>query len=79
LSATVNKPGAIHGENACFLPLKQLDQDYYAPRIIQVRQSCFRSMIGSILVQNIPHFLQIKQNLPSNLIRIFRLLEPILV
>lgn len=29
--------GARHGEDACFLPLKQLDQDYYAPRIIQVR------------------------------------------
>lgn len=28
--------GSLHGENACFLPLKQLDQDYYAPRIIQV-------------------------------------------
>lgn len=29
--------GALHGETSCFLPLKQLDQDYYAPRIIQVR------------------------------------------
>lgn len=29
--------GCLHGENACFLPIKQLDQDYYAPRIIQVR------------------------------------------
>ena len=28
--------GSLHGENACFLPIKQLDQDYYAPRIIQV-------------------------------------------
>ena len=25
-----------HGENNCFLPLKQLDQDYCAPRIVQV-------------------------------------------
>lgn len=32
-------PGSIHGQNACFLPLKQLDQDYYAPRIVQVRRS----------------------------------------
>ena len=29
--------GNVHGEGSCFLPLKQLDQDYYAPRIIQVR------------------------------------------
>ena len=29
----------LHGQNSCFLPLKQLDQDYYAPRIIQVRES----------------------------------------
>lgn len=25
-----------HGENNCFLPLKQLDQDYCAPRIVQI-------------------------------------------
>lgn len=29
--------GSLHGQNSCFLPLKQLDQDYYAPRIVQVR------------------------------------------
>lgn len=28
--------GNLHGQNSCFLPLKQLDQDYYAPRIIQI-------------------------------------------
>uniref|UniRef100_A0A7R9ZQZ4 Rubisco accumulation factor 1 C-terminal domain-containing protein n=1 Tax=Craspedostauros australis TaxID=1486917 RepID=A0A7R9ZQZ4_9STRA len=28
--------GSLHGENSCFLPLKQLDQDYYAPRIVQI-------------------------------------------
>ena len=28
--------GNKHGENSCFLPLEQLDQDYYAPRIVQV-------------------------------------------
>lgn len=28
--------GSLHGENSCFLPVKQLDQDYYAPRIIQI-------------------------------------------
>ncbi|CAB9497639.1 expressed unknown protein [Seminavis robusta] len=26
----------LHGQNSCFLPLKQLDQDYFAPRIIQI-------------------------------------------
>ena len=29
--------GSVHGQNSCFLPLKQLDQDYYSPRIVQVR------------------------------------------
>lgn len=28
--------GSLHGENSCFLPLKQCDQDWYAPRIIQI-------------------------------------------
>jgi Rubisco Assembly chaperone C-terminal domain len=28
--------GSLHGENACFMPLKQLDQDSYAPRIVHV-------------------------------------------
>ncbi|KAG7353430.1 hypothetical protein IV203_002785 [Nitzschia inconspicua] len=28
--------GSLHGQNSCFLPLKQLDQDYYAPRIVQI-------------------------------------------
>jgi len=28
--------GNLHGQNACFLPLQQLDSDYYAPRIIQI-------------------------------------------
>lgn len=27
---------SLHGENSCFMPVKQLDQDYYAPRIIQI-------------------------------------------
>ena len=31
-----------HGEGACFLPLKQLDQDYNAPRIFQVSCSLLR-------------------------------------
>lgn len=37
LQSTADSIGGIHGENSCFLPLKQLDQDYYAPRIVQVR------------------------------------------
>lgn len=28
--------GARHGENSCFLPLEQCDEEYYAPRIVQV-------------------------------------------
>mmetsp|Transcript_96933 Transcript_96933/g.279799 ORF Transcript_96933/g.279799 Transcript_96933/m.279799 type:complete len:217 (+) Transcript_96933:191-841(+) len=28
--------GSLHGQNSCFLPLKQLDQDYFAPRIVQI-------------------------------------------
>jgi len=34
----ISSSGSLHGQNACFLPLKQLDQDYFAPRIIQVRK-----------------------------------------
>ena len=25
-----------HGQDACFLPIKQLEQDYFAPRIVQI-------------------------------------------
>lgn len=32
----VQKAGYLHGQNACFLPLKQLDQDSYSPRIVQI-------------------------------------------
>jgi len=28
--------GCFHGDNSCFMPLKQLEQDYYAPRIVQI-------------------------------------------
>lgn len=27
---------SLHGQNACFLPLKQLDQDHFTPRIFQI-------------------------------------------
>lgn len=30
---------SLHGENSCFLPLEQLDQDYYPPRIVQIAGS----------------------------------------
>ena len=33
--------GSLHGQNSCFLPLKQLDQDYCAPRIVQVCYTIF--------------------------------------
>lgn len=36
LHATPATKGSLHGQNSCFLPLKQLDQDYYAPRIVQI-------------------------------------------
>jgi len=29
----------VHGEASCFLPLAQMDQDYYAPRIVQIAGS----------------------------------------
>jgi len=28
--------GSLHGENSCFLPCRQLDDDYIAPRILQI-------------------------------------------
>ena len=38
LAATpVQQTGNLHGQGSCFLPLQQLDQDFYAPRIVQVR------------------------------------------
>ena len=36
-SSVLNSAGNLHGEGACFLPLQQMESDYYAPRIIQVR------------------------------------------
>ena len=36
LHASVQSTGSLHGQNSCFLPLEQLDQEYYAPRILQV-------------------------------------------
>mmetsp|Transcript_4998 Transcript_4998/g.7326 ORF Transcript_4998/g.7326 Transcript_4998/m.7326 type:complete len:181 (-) Transcript_4998:35-577(-) len=28
--------GNLHGQGSCFLPLRQLDQEYHAPRIVQI-------------------------------------------
>ena len=30
-------PGNLHGQSACFLPILQNDDEYIAPRIVQVR------------------------------------------
>mmetsp|Transcript_12361 Transcript_12361/g.18116 ORF Transcript_12361/g.18116 Transcript_12361/m.18116 type:complete len:218 (-) Transcript_12361:54-707(-) len=30
---------SLHGDSSCFLPLQQLDQDYFAPRIVQIAGS----------------------------------------
>ena len=35
-SALGMSAGYLHGEGSCFMPIKQLDQDYYAPRIVQI-------------------------------------------
>jgi hypothetical protein len=35
-ASAIHATGNTHGQESCFLPLKQLDQDYYAPRIIQI-------------------------------------------
>jgi hypothetical protein len=43
--------GNTHGQNSCFLPLQQLDQDYYAPRIVQVRYN--------IIISTGPLFLRV--------------------
>ena len=37
MSTSSSSIGAVHGENSCFLPLEQCDNEYYAPRILQVR------------------------------------------
>lgn len=36
LRSSPTMSGSLHGQNACFLPLKQLDQDYHSPRIVQI-------------------------------------------
>lgn len=36
VSGSASSSGSLHGQNACFLPLKQLDQDSYSPRIVQI-------------------------------------------
>lgn len=48
--------GGLHGENSCFLPLKQLDQDYYAPRIVQVRIQifvCQKPFLSGIMMRSV--------------------------
>mmetsp|Transcript_4203 Transcript_4203/g.8897 ORF Transcript_4203/g.8897 Transcript_4203/m.8897 type:complete len:254 (-) Transcript_4203:450-1211(-) len=36
LRSTAEDTGSLHGQNSCFLPLQQLDQDYFAPRVVQI-------------------------------------------
>jgi len=36
--------GNMHGESSCFMPLMQNDEDYVAPRTVQVRVSLFLYM-----------------------------------
>jgi Rubisco Assembly chaperone C-terminal domain len=36
---SIHMSGNIHGENSCFLPLNQLEQDFMAPRIVQIAGS----------------------------------------
>jgi len=36
LSMSTTSLGGLHGENSCFLPLEQVDEEHYAPRIVQV-------------------------------------------
>ena len=46
-TASASAAGSIHGENSCFLPLLQNDDEYIAPRIVQVR--CFHTNISPFL------------------------------
>eukprot|EP00558_Chaetoceros_sp_UNC1202_P009003 CAMPEP_0197247050 /NCGR_PEP_ID=MMETSP1429-20130617/26065_1 /TAXON_ID=49237 /ORGANISM="Chaetoceros sp., Strain UNC1202" /LENGTH=188 /DNA_ID=CAMNT_0042707857 /DNA_START=218 /DNA_END=784 /DNA_ORIENTATION=+ len=34
--SSISAAGNVHGQNSCFLPLEQVDQDYYASRIVQI-------------------------------------------
>lgn len=36
LSMSTTSLGGLHGENSCFLPLEQVDEEHYAPRIVQI-------------------------------------------
>jgi Rubisco Assembly chaperone C-terminal domain len=35
-SPAVTSGGSLHGQDSCFLPLKQLEMDHYTPRIVQI-------------------------------------------
>ena len=36
MSNSAGTVGNLHGQSSCFLPLLQNDEDYIAPRIVQV-------------------------------------------
>ena len=40
MNAASTTIGNLHGQGSCFLPLLQNDEDYIAPRIVQVRSLC---------------------------------------
>jgi hypothetical protein len=44
LGSTLNAAGNLHGQEACFLPLLQNDDEYIAPRIVQVRDFIWCSL-----------------------------------
>uniref|UniRef100_A0A7S3PYS7 Rubisco accumulation factor 1 C-terminal domain-containing protein n=1 Tax=Chaetoceros debilis TaxID=122233 RepID=A0A7S3PYS7_9STRA len=35
-SQEIGTDGNLHGESSCFMPLEQVDEEYFAPRIIQI-------------------------------------------
>mmetsp|Transcript_23231 Transcript_23231/g.34585 ORF Transcript_23231/g.34585 Transcript_23231/m.34585 type:complete len:225 (+) Transcript_23231:106-780(+) len=39
ISPNQSMGGSLHGQDACYLPLDQLDQEYFSPRIIQIAGS----------------------------------------
>ena len=38
LKSTSSDSLSLHGQNSCYLPIEQLEEDFFAPRIVQVRK-----------------------------------------
>jgi hypothetical protein len=49
-----NVGGNLHGNNACFLPLQQLEQDTYTPRIVYIAGSYPNAMLSVQDIVNTP-------------------------